>query len=119
MSNMRVAAAGVSTALLLIGAVSAAALGASKNEPPSWGSSNGARAGESVADGTIAYVNPAGTELTLTNGTRLVVPTSGSVHVLHTQLAPPRPIKAWYHRDQGENVVSVVIVQAIHPGNGG
>jgi hypothetical protein len=78
-----------------------------------------ARGGGSVVQGTItgANVNADGTELLLKDGTRLIVPPT--VNVPHGQLTAPHSVKAYYTRTERGNVVTLIEVQALHPGSGG
>ena len=72
----------------------------------------------SVIQGTIASSDRNGIELVLTNGTKLTVPLSVR-SVLHTQLTPSRPIKAWVTNEGEKKVVDTMCVVSIHPGGGG
>ena len=72
----------------------------------------------SVVQGTIASSDRNGIDLVLTNGTRLTVPLTVR-SVLHTQLTPNRPIKAWVTNDGEKKVVDTMCIVGIHPGNGG
>lgn len=40
-------------------------------------------------------------------------------NVVPTQLAPRRPVKAYYETRSGQNVVTLLYVQGVHPGAGG
>ncbi|HEV8437476.1 MAG TPA: hypothetical protein VGT40_05230 [Methylomirabilota bacterium] len=73
---------------------------------------------ESVIQGAVAWANREGTELVLDNGTHLTVPLSVK-NVVHTDLKHGRPIKAWYEKRDGQNVVTAMFVSAITPGGGG
>ena len=72
----------------------------------------------SAVQGTIASSDRNGIELVLTNGTKLIVPLSVR-SVLHTQLTPNRPIKAWFMNEGEQRVVDTICIVSIHPGNGG
>ena len=72
----------------------------------------------SVVQGTIASSDKNGIELVLTNGTELTVPLSVR-SVLHTQLTPNRPIKAWFTTEGEKKVVDTMCLVSIHPGGGG
>ncbi len=76
------------------------------------------RGADSVIEGTIRSSDVRGVELVLTNGKTLTVPLTVK-GVLHTDLKPPRPVKAWVRNEEGKNVVDTMFVLAIHPGGGG
>jgi hypothetical protein len=73
---------------------------------------------ESVARGVIVWSNREGTELVLGNGLRLTVPVS-LPGIIHTDLKPGRPIEAYYKKEGGRNVVTLMFTQGVHPGGGG
>jgi hypothetical protein len=76
------------------------------------------QASESVARGVIVWSNREGTELVLGNGLRLTVPVS-LPGIIHTDLKPGRPIEAYYKKEGGKNVVTLMFTQGVHPGGGG
>jgi hypothetical protein len=78
-----------------------------------------ARGGGSVVQGTIASANANadGTELLLKDGTRLIVPRT--LNVPRGQLTAPHSVKAYYTSTERGNVVTLIEVQALHPGSGG
>ena len=73
--------------------------------------------GFSVVQGTIAAASRDGSEIVLKDGTRLVVPPD--VNVSRAALTPPHSIKAYVRDDNGRKVVTLIEVQALHPGGGG
>jgi hypothetical protein len=70
-----------------------------------------------VAQGPIARTNATGTEIVLKNGTRLIVPLT--VNIPRALLTAPHSVKAYYVRTPEGNVVTLMEVQALHPGGGG
>jgi hypothetical protein len=112
--------------LSLVAVLSAVLIGAVGNTPPASaasltqpGSSAGetGRGHESVAQGTIAWTNRDASEVVLDNGMRLTVPPS-LPNVVRTELNHGRPIKAYYEKRDGQNVVTLMYVQGVHPGSG-
>lgn len=73
---------------------------------------------EPVAEGIIVWSNREGTQLILGSGLHLIVPVS-LPGVVHTELKPGRPIKAYYKKEGSENVVTLMFVRGVHPGSGG
>jgi hypothetical protein len=74
-------------------------------------------AGDTVVQGTIAWANRDGTEIMLKDGTRLYVPPR--VNVSRSSLTPPHSIKAYVRNEGGRRMVTLIEVQALHPGGGG
>jgi hypothetical protein len=70
-----------------------------------------------MAQGPIAWASADGEYLRLKNGTRLIVPEG--VNVPRSMLTAPHSVKAYYTPTSRGNVVSVIEVQALHPGSGG
>ena len=73
----------------------------------------------SAVQGTItwSWANHDGTEIMLKDGTRLAVPLD--VNVSRAALTAPHSIKAYVHHENGRKVVTLMEVQALHPGGGG
>ena len=95
------------------------AAGTSESHDASLAKTRGAARGPySVVQGTIASSDRNGIDLVLTNGTKLTVPLSVR-SVLHTQLTPNRPIKAWFTNEGEKKVVDTMCIVSIHPGGGG
>ena len=70
-----------------------------------------------TAQGTIAWASANGEYLRLKEVTQLFVPES--VNVPRAMLTQSHQIKAFYTPTSRGNVVSVIEVLALHPGNGG
>lgn len=75
--------------------------------------------GSAVLQGTISWswANHDGTDIMLKDGTRLAVPLD--VNVSRAALTPPHSIKAYVRDENGRKVVTLIEVQALHPGGGG
>ncbi len=71
----------------------------------------------SVVQGTIAWASPDGTDILLKDGKRLLVP--DGVNVSRAALTPPHSIKAYVRDENGRTVVTLIEIQALHPGAGG
>jgi hypothetical protein len=84
--------------------------------PPSIGTQVSPTLGP-PAQGTIAWASANGEYLRLKDGTQLIVPES--VNVPRAMLTQSHHIKAFYTPTSRGNVVSVIEVLALHPGNGG
>jgi hypothetical protein len=87
-----------------------------RNTPCRNSPSRTERPGEATVQGTIAWANRERTQLRLDNGTELTVPTS--VHVVPTSLNLRRSIKAYYVKEDGKNVVTMMEVAGAQPGTG-
>ena len=70
-----------------------------------------------TAQGAIAWASANGEYLRLKDGTELIVPES--VNVPRAVLTESHHVKAFYTATSRGNVVSVIEVLALHPGNGG
>lgn len=95
--------------LAMVGAIGAAA-------PPRIGDQTAPPLGPMV-QGTIAWASADGQYLRLKDGTRLIVP--DHVNIPRAKLTAPHSVKAFYTPTNRGNVVSVIEVQALHPGSGG
>jgi hypothetical protein len=84
--------------------------------PPSIGTQVSPTLGPTV-QGTIAWASANGQYLRLKDGTQLIVPEN--VNVPRAMLTQSHHIKAFYTPTSRGNVVSVIEVLALHPGNGG
>lgn len=84
--------------------------------PPRLGTQVSPALGPTV-QGTIAWASANGEYLRLKDGTQLIVPQS--VNVPRAMLTQSHRVKAFYTPTSRGNVVSVIEVLALHPGNGG
>jgi hypothetical protein len=73
--------------------------------------------GSAVVQGTIAWTSGDGTDILLKDGRRLLVP--DGVNVSRAALTPPHSIKAYVRDENGRTVVTLIEIQALHPGGGG
>jgi len=84
--------------------------------PPRVGNTVSPTLGPTV-QGTIAWASANGEYLRLKDGTQLIVPES--VNIPRSMLTESHHVKAFYTPTSRGNVVSVIEVLALHPGNGG